>query len=101
MIWALIALAVALVFTARREVAPEARTPAQLAAAVRALGWRAPLYAAAGLAVVLAVTAGALAVAACGTAVKTLSGIALVIAACGWHVAGLIGWHPVRLREAR
>ncbi|MCT9932472.1 hypothetical protein N5079_19915 [Planotetraspora sp. A-T 1434] len=89
-----------LILTARRAPAPEARTIAQIWQAVRAHGWKAPLLAAGGVTVALALAGCALLVVLCGVALKVLEAAALLVACLGWHICDLIDWHPVTLREA-
>jgi len=94
--------ALVLVLCAHRDPGPEARTPAQMWAGVRALGWRrATGRGLAGFLIVAVLVLGCMAIAGIGVTLRVLAGVSLVIGTVGWHLADLVDWKPVRLMESR
>lgn len=78
-----------LVMGASRDADAEAHTLGELLGAMKATGWRAVLYAAGGLVVVVALVAGAASGVALNVAAKAVYGLAMVLAALAWHLRSL------------
>jgi hypothetical protein len=98
---AIAATVLMLVLSATREPTPEARTPAELWAAVKPLGWKAGLIGGWRLITLLALIAGCLSILTLNVTQHVLHGATLAAVVITWKVCDLVDYHPVAVREAR